>query len=103
MSGLFGYARVSTIEQNETRQMFAFERLGIPVERIFMDKQSGRDFKRPQYSALVRKLKAGDVLCVQSIDRLGRNYQEIQNQWRKLTHDKGVDLVVLDTLKKTME
>ncbi len=92
----YGYVRVSTKEQNEDRQRIALGEMSIPEDNIFMDKQSGKDFDRPQYKKLVRKLKKDDLLCIKSIDRLGRNYEEIQNQWRALTKEKGVDIVVLD-------
>lgn len=90
----FGYIRVSTVTQNESRQLFALEKLDIPADRIFVDKRSGKDFHRPQYQAMLRKIKAGDLLCVSSIDRLGRDYEEIQKQWRLLTKEKGVDIRV---------
>ena len=90
----YGYIRVSSKDQNEDRQQIALELQG--VDRIFMDKQSGKDFDRPEYKKMVRKLHAGDVLYVLSIDRLGRNYEEIQEQWRYLTKEKRVDIVVLD-------
>ncbi len=93
---IYGYIRVSTKDQNEDRQLIALHELGIPDKNIFMDKQSGKDFNRPQYKKLVRKLKKDDLLYIKSIDRLGRNYEEIQNQWRILTKDKGADIVVLD-------
>lgn len=96
MAQTFGYIRVSSVDQNETRQLTAFEKLAIPAERIFMDKQSGKDFHRPQYQAMLRKLRAGDLLCILSIDRLGRNYEEILEQWRLLTRARGVDICVLD-------
>ena len=97
MSGtIYGYIRVSTKEQNEDRQMIAFREVDVPEKNIFMDKQSGKDFNRPQYKKLLRKMKKDDLLYIKSIDRLGRNYEEIQNQWRYLTKDKGVDIVVLD-------
>ena len=96
LSNIYGYIRVSTREQNEDRQLIALCEMAVPEKNIFMDKQSGKDFERPQYKRLVRKLKSGDTLYVLSIDRLGRNYEEIQNQWRILTKDKGVDIVVLD-------
>lgn len=96
MAQTYGYIRVSSIDQNESRQLLALEKLNIPASRIFMDKQSGKDFHRPQYQAMIRKLKAGDLLCILSIDRLGRNYEEIQEQWRLLTKEKGVDIFVLD-------
>ncbi|MDE5833729.1 MAG: recombinase family protein, partial [Desulfovibrio sp.] len=96
MAQIYGYIRVSSIDQNESRQLLALEKLDIPANRIFMDKQSGKDFHRPQYQAMLRKLKAGDLLCILSIDRLGRNYEEIQKQWRLLTKEKGVDIYVID-------
>ena len=92
----YGYIRVSTREQNEDRQRIALREVGVSGQNIFMDKQSGKDFDRPAYKRLLRKLKKDDLLCIKSIDRLGRNYEEIQNQWRVLTKDKGVDIVVLD-------
>lgn len=88
--------RVSTKDQNEDRQLIAMEGLSIPEKNIYIDKQSGKDFERPQYKKLVRRLKKDDLLYIKSIDRLGRNYEEIQNQWRILTKEKGVDIVVLD-------
>ena len=87
---------MSTREQNEDRQLIALQGMNIPARNLFMDKQSGKDFARPQYRRLVRKLRPGDLLYVKSIDRLGRNYEEIQNQWRVLTKEKGIDIVVLD-------
>lgn len=92
----YGYARVSSREQNEARQLAAMRNAGIRAEYIFADKQSGRDFDRPQYKKLLRRLRRGDTLFVQSIDRLGRNYREIIEQWQYLTSEKGVDIVVLD-------
>ena len=92
----YGYARVSSREQNEARQLAAMCNAGIRTEYIFADKQSGRDFDRPQYKKLLRRLRRGDTLFVQSIDRLGRNYREIIEQWQYLTSEKGVDIVVLD-------
>lgn len=92
----YGYIRVSTREQNEDRQLIALQAVGVPTENIFLDKQSGKDFDRPRYKSLVKKLKKDDLLYIKSIDRLGRNYEEIQQQWRKLAKDKGVDIVVLD-------
>ena len=80
----YGYIRVSTREQNEDRQLNALREISIPEENIFMDKQSGKDFNRPQYKKLMKKLKPDDLLYIKSIDRLGRNYEEIQNQWRVL-------------------
>ena len=92
----YGYARVSTREQNEERQVFALRAMSIPEHNIFIDKQSGKDFERPQYKRLFKKLKPDDLIYIKSIDRLGRDYEEIQNQWRLLTKEKGVDIVVLD-------
>ncbi len=96
MSECYGYIRVSSTDQNESRQRIALEEHGIQPERIFMDKISGKDFQRPQYQKLVQGLAAGDLLCVPSIDRLGRNYEEILEQWRILTKDKQVEILVLD-------
>ena len=87
---------MSTREQNGDRQLIALREMSIPEQNIFMDKQSGKDFNRPQYKKLVRKLKPDDLLYIKSIDRLGRNYEEIQNQWRILTKEKKIDIVVLD-------
>jgi DNA invertase Pin-like site-specific DNA recombinase len=92
----YGYVRVSTKEQNEDRQMVAMRDFGIADDRIILDKQSGKDFDRPGYQQLMRKLKAGDTLVIKSIDRLGRNYDEILEQWRLLTKEKQVAVVVLD-------
>ena len=92
----YAYIRVSTIDQNEDRQLDAMTAFGVPQSQIFIDKQSGKDFNRPLYKALVKKLRQGDLLYIKSIDRLGRNYEEIQNQWRILTKERGVDIVVLD-------
>jgi len=92
----YGYIRVSSADQNEDRQLIALNELHIPAEQIFTDKLSGKDFARPAYMELVQKLKPGDVLYIMSIDRLGRNYEEIQNQWRILTKEKGVDMVIID-------
>ena len=96
MANIYGYIRVSTRDQNEDRQLIALRELKIPEKNIFMDKQSGKDFNRPQYKRLVRKLKKDDLLYIKSIDRLGRNYAEILEQWRLLTQTKGIDIVVLD-------
>lgn len=93
---IYGYIRVSTREQNEDRQVIALRGVGIPEKNVYMDKQSGKDFNRPQYKKLLRKLKKDDLLYIKSIDRLGRNYAEILEQWRILTKDKGIDIVVLD-------
>lgn len=92
----YGYIRVSTKDQNEQRQVIAMEEFGIPDSKIYMDKQSGKDFNRPQYKRLIKKLKTGDTLVVKSIDRLGRNYDEILEQWRIITKRKHVGIVVLD-------
>ncbi len=96
MEQTYGYVRVSSTDQNEGRQLMAFEQKAIPSDHIFMDKQSGKDFQRPQYQELLKRLEPGDQLCITSIDRLGRNYEEIQQQWRLLTRDKQVDILVLD-------
>lgn len=92
----YGYARVSTREQKEDRQVIALMERSVPEHSIFVDKISGKDFERPQYKRLLRKLKCGDLLFIKSIDRLGRNYREIQEQWRYLTKEKKVDIVVVD-------
>ena len=92
----YGYVRVSTRSQREDRQLAAMREFGVPAEHIVVEKQSGRDFDRPLYLRLVRALKSGDVLVVKSNDRLGRNYQEILEQWASLTKEKGVAIVVLD-------
>ncbi|MHA9736872.1 recombinase family protein [Robinsoniella peoriensis] len=92
----YGYVRVSTKEQNEDRQMIALSRWGVPKGDIYMDKLSGKDFNRPQYRKLLRRIKPGDLIVIKSIDRLGRNYQEIIDQWRVITKHKGADVLVLD-------
>lgn len=92
----YGYIRVSTREQNEDRQVIALTEWGVDTKQIYLDKQSGKDFDRPQYRRLVRKLKPGDALIIKSIDRLGRNYDEILEQWRIITKEKRADIVVLD-------
>ena len=92
----YGYVRVSTKEQNEERQLIALHEQGVPDKYIYIDKQSGKDFKRPRYQKLLRKLRPGDLLYIKSIDRLGRNYEEIQNQWRVLTKEKRVDICIFD-------
>ena len=92
----YGYVRISTTDQNEARQLLALQNAGVRMENIRIDKQSGKDFNRPNYCRLVNRLRQGDTLFVLSIDRLGRNYEEIQTQWRILTKEKGVDIVVLD-------
>jgi DNA invertase Pin-like site-specific DNA recombinase len=96
MSRSYGYVRVSSQDQNEDRQMIEMDRLGIMRKHIFIDKQSGKDFNRPEYKKLLRVLKEGDVIIILSIDRLGRNYEEILNQWRIITKDMKVDIVVID-------
>ena len=96
MADTYGYIRVSSTDQNESRQRIALEQQGISSGHIFMDKMSGKDFQRPQYQAMLKKLRPGDQLCVTSIDRLGRNYEEILEQWRVLTKEKRVDILVLD-------
>ena len=93
---VYAYIRVSAIDQNESRQLDALKGLAIPDNNIYIDKQSGKDFERPMYKALVKRLRHGDLLYIKSIDRLGRNYEEIQNQWRLLTKEYGIDIVVLD-------
>ncbi len=93
---IYGYIRVSTREQNEDRQVIALREVDVPEQNIFIDKQSGKDFNRPQYKKLLRKMKKDDLLYIKSIDRLGRNYAEILEQWRMLTKDKGIDIAVLD-------
>ncbi len=96
MGKVYGYIRVSSMDQNEMRQYVAMREQFIVSECLYVDKVSGKDFRRPQYQAMMRRLKAGDQLCITSIDRLGRNYEEIQRQWRILTKEKKVDIVVLD-------
>lgn len=93
---IYGYIRVSTREQNEDRQLVALREMAVPEANLFIDKQSGKDFDRPQYQKLLRKLKKDDLLYIKSIDRLGRNYEEILKQWRVLTKETGIDIVVLD-------
>lgn len=93
---IYGYIRVSSRDQNEDRQLIALRETDVPEKNIYTDKQSGKDFERPQYKKLVKKLKRDDLLYIKSIDRLGRNYEEIQNQWRLLTKEKGVDICVID-------
>lgn len=93
----YGYVRVSSTEQNEDRQRIALvEGKCVAEKNIYMDKQSGKDFERPQYKKLVKRLRSGDLLYIKSIDRLGRNYKEVQEQWRVLTKEKGVDICVID-------
>lgn len=93
---VYGYVRVSSTDQNEDRQLIEMKRLGVEEGKIYRDKQSGKDFNRPNYKRLIKKLKKGDLLYVMSIDRLGRNYEEIQEQWRFLTHEKCVDISIID-------
>lgn len=93
---VYGYIRVSSTDQNEDRQRAALGARGIPPPNVYTDKQSGKDFRRPQYQRLIRRLRPGDLLYVLSIDRLGRNYKEIQEQWRVITKEKGADVCVLD-------
>lgn len=92
----YGYIRVSSTDQNEDRQRLAMAQRAVPEKNIYTDKQSGKDFDRPQYKKLVKKLRAGDLVYVLSIDRLGRNYEEIQRQWRILTKEIGADICVID-------
>ncbi len=96
MSNIYGYIRVSSKDQNEDRQLIALNEVGVERKNIYLDKRSGKDFDRPQYKKLLRKLKKDDLLYIKSIDRLGRNYEEILQQWRVLTKEKGIDIVVLD-------
>lgn len=93
---VYGYIRVSSKDQNEDRQRIALAAKNIPLKNLYMDKQSGKDFQRPQYQKMLRRLRAGDLLYILSIDRLGRNYEEIQRQWRALTREIGIDICVLD-------
>jgi len=96
MNNMYGYARVSTREQKEDRQIAAFGEIQLPKRNIFVDKQSGKDFNRPMYQRMLKRLREDDLLYIKSIDRLGRNYEEILEQWRVLTKEKKVDIVVLD-------
>ncbi|MBE5864514.1 MAG: recombinase family protein [Lachnospiraceae bacterium] len=96
MGKAYGYARVSTREQNELRQLVALHEMGITKKDLFLDKQSGKDFNRPMYKKLVARLREGDLIYVKSIDRLGRNYQDIIEQWKLITQNKRADIVVLD-------
>ena len=93
---VYGYIRVSSKDQKEDRQQIALKEVGVELQNIYVDKQSGKDFNRPQYKKMLRKLKKDDLLYIKSIDRLGRNYEEILQQWRILTKEKGIDIVVLD-------
>jgi Site-specific recombinases, DNA invertase Pin homologs len=96
MGNVYGYVRVSTAYQNEDRQMIAMQEKQVPSNHIYVDKQSGKDFDRPHYLQLVESMQRGDLLYVLSIDRLGRNYEEIQNQWRILTKEIGIDICVIN-------
>lgn len=96
MNMIYGYVRVSSREQNEDRQLAAMRELGIPEENIYVDKQSGKDFNRPQYRKLLRKAKKDDLIYIKSIDRLGRNYGEIIEQWKIITKEKNIDICVID-------
>lgn len=96
MPNIFGYIRVSSQDQNEARQRIALTQFQIPSTHLFIDKQSGKDFDRPQYRKMVKKFRPGDLLYILSIDRLGRNYEEIQREWRILTKDIGIDICVID-------
>ena len=93
---IYGYARVSTREQNEDRQIIALKEMGVPEKNIFLDKLSGKNFDRPQYKKLLKKLDDNSVLYIKSIDRLGRSYRDLSNQWQLITKDKGADVVVID-------
>ena len=95
-SKTYGYVRVSTQKQHEDRQIIALAEYGIPPRNIFVDKKSGKDFERKKYQRLLKKLKPGDTVFIKSIDRLGRNYEEIQNQWHTITKEIGADIVVID-------
>jgi DNA invertase Pin-like site-specific DNA recombinase len=94
---IYGYIRVSSVDQNENRQLDSMKELEVPEANIYIDKQSGKDFNRQAYKNLVERLQSGDLLYIPSLDRLGRNYEEIQNQWRILTKEQDIDIVVLDT------
>lgn len=96
MAEIYGYVRVSSIDQNEERQLIELSKKNVVSRNIYIDKQSGKSFERPKYKQLVKKLKKGDLLYILSIDRLGRNYREIQEQWRILTKEKGIDICVID-------
>ena len=96
MQKLYGYVRVSTREQNADRQLAAMQEMNVPKNRIFLDRISGKDFDRPEYQRLLKHLGKGSLLYIHSIDRLGRNYTEIQQEWRRITKDMGADIVVLD-------
>jgi len=93
---IYGYARVSTREQNEDRQIIALKEMGVPEKNIYLDKLSGKNFDRPQYKKLLKKLDDNSVLYIKSIDRLGRSYRDLSDQWQLITKDKGADVVVID-------
>lgn len=95
-SRMYGYIRVSTREQNIERQLISLTEAGVDRKNIYVDKQSGKDFRRPAYEKMIRRLRESDLLVIKSIDRLGRNYQEIMEQWQQLTREKGVDIRILD-------
>ncbi len=96
MTSVYGYVRISSADQNEGRQLDAMKNQYVPQKNVYVDKISGKDFERPQYQRMVKKLQSGDLLFILSIDRLGRNYEEVQNQWRFLTKEIGVDICVMD-------
>ena len=96
MAKVYGYVRVSSTDQNVERQLIAMEEVGVEDRNIFIDKLSGKDFERPNYHRMIRRMKKDDLLYILSIDRLGRDYEEVQNQWRILTKEKGVDISVID-------
>ncbi|HCR99942.1 MAG TPA: resolvase, partial [Lachnospiraceae bacterium] len=96
MGNVYGYVRVSSRDQNEDRQLIAMKELQVPEGNIYIDKQSGKDFNRPQYKRLIRRIKQNDLIYIKSIDRLGRNYAEIQEQWKLITKDRKADLYVID-------
>ena len=93
---IMGYARVSTAQQNEDRQIIALREMGVPMKNIYIDKMTGKNFERPQYQKMLKKLDENTVLYIKSIDRLGRNYQDLSDQWRIITKEKKADLVVID-------
>ena len=100
MVQIYGYVRVSGIDQNEERQIVELSKRNVLSRNIYIDKQSGKSFERPQYKNLIKKLKYGDLLYILSIDRLGRNYLEIQEQWRMLTKEKGVELLIFNEIER---
>ncbi len=93
---IYGYARVSSVDQKEDRQIAALKDMGVPTDNIYLDKLSGKDFERPQYKMLLKKLNADSILYIKSIDRLGRSYRDLSDQWRIITKEKGADVVVID-------